>query len=335
MNNLLVTIVIPVHNQIKYIAQTVESAFNQSYENCEVILSDDASTDDTPLVIEQLKQKWPRLKALRQPLNLGITRHVASLLKEGTGEFIVRLDSDDLLHEKYVETLIAEMIKNPRCGYAHCAVKEIDSQGNQNRLRLLARDSGFQDSDQALHSLSKAYSVAANILMFRRAALEHCGLENFPHNFAEDWYLAVELADKGWGNIYVADVLASYRVWGSNSRSKRKLDELKGINAVFNNGLRPAFKSRGWSIKQLEKRLDWLAVSNMNCLEWTLWSESERIEIKDILTAMSCSTLSRICMRLVESGHGDLLQAYFTATIKVKDFAKQALKVLRTTGRKA
>lgn len=89
-----VSIMIPTFNQGDYIADAVRSALQQSYENLEVIVGDDASTDHTPDVVASFRD--PRLRYVRHPRNLGRVANYRTLLYEFvTGEYAVNLDGDD------------------------------------------------------------------------------------------------------------------------------------------------------------------------------------------------------------------------------------------------
>jgi glycosyltransferase involved in cell wall biosynthesis len=107
-----VAICIPTYNQAQYLPESVGSACRQNYENVEVWVSDDASTDDTPQVMAQLCQQFPQVRYYRQPKNMGIAGNNTWLMSQPTTEFIIRLDSDDVLKPHYVQTLVALLTPN-------------------------------------------------------------------------------------------------------------------------------------------------------------------------------------------------------------------------------
>jgi cellulose synthase/poly-beta-1,6-N-acetylglucosamine synthase-like glycosyltransferase len=163
-----------------------------------------------------------------QPINLGLKSNTNFALKKCTGDFIIKLDSDDFLKPTYAEKLLNEFIKYPNAGYAHASVQEIDENNNETKLRILSRKASFVDGDQALKLSVHGYQVAANIIMFRRTALESVNYINATKNFAEDFYLSASLSDAGYGNVYINEVLSCYRVWNDEGkiRQKRKFDEI-------------------------------------------------------------------------------------------------------------
>ncbi len=64
------------------------------------------------------------------------------------------------------------MLRYPQAGYAHSAITVIDAKGAQRQVRHLARGTGFQEGERALHASLSGYRTAANVLMFRKTALE-------------------------------------------------------------------------------------------------------------------------------------------------------------------
>jgi len=96
-----VSIIIPTYNRAKYLQQAIESAFAQDYPNLEVIVSDNASTDETPEVVKKYMVD-PRFKYFRNEKNLGIAGNWRRALYEyATGDWALILSDDDYLIDKY------------------------------------------------------------------------------------------------------------------------------------------------------------------------------------------------------------------------------------------
>src|SRR5690554_4686932 len=167
-----VSVCIPTYNQSLYLEKAIRSVAMQTLTPCEIIVSDDASTDETPEVLDRLSKEISILKIIRQPVNLGISLNVDACLRAASGDFVVRLDSDDILLPAYIERLVALLEKFPKAGYAHAAVREVDQYDNAVKERRLIRESGYHTEADALKAAISGYRVAANIIMFRREALE-------------------------------------------------------------------------------------------------------------------------------------------------------------------
>src|ERR1035437_8407143 len=102
--------------------------------------------------------------------------------------------------------MVSLLEAHPRAGYAHGAVQELEKNDRALRIRRLARHSAFQDADDSLRGLTAGFRITANILTFRREALEAVDFLDPSLRFADDWDLGVRLADGGWGNVYATEV---------------------------------------------------------------------------------------------------------------------------------
>lgn len=109
--NDLVSVIMPSYNTAKYISQSIESVIAQTYQNWELIIVDDCSTDNTDEVVSQYFGD-KRIRYFKNEKNSGaaISRNYA--LREAQGRWIAFLDSDDLWHPEKLEKQIAFMLKN-------------------------------------------------------------------------------------------------------------------------------------------------------------------------------------------------------------------------------
>lgn len=103
---------IPTYNQEAYVGQAIESALSQKYENIEVIVSDDASTDCTHLIAQKYIAD-PRFKYFKNEKNIGRTANYRKLLYElATGEWVINLDGDDYFNDSYFISHAVSLIKS-------------------------------------------------------------------------------------------------------------------------------------------------------------------------------------------------------------------------------
>jgi glycosyltransferase involved in cell wall biosynthesis len=304
-----ISICIPTYNQGDYIEAAIRSAHEQSIAIYEIIVSNDCSTDNTRELLEQLSIEIPILKIINQAVNLGMNRNTDTCLRLGTGDLIIKLDSDDFLAPTYAEKLTNLMIQFPEAGYAHASVQEINDIGNKTRIRSLSRSTGYYSSDKALKLVVSGYRVAANIIMFRREALEKVNYIESVINFAEDYYLSASLASAGYGNVYLSEVLSSYRVWddAGQVRQRRKLDEINGLIQVYDKVLEPAFTKRGWNLASIKKERTSKSCKHANCLGWDVYSADEKNEIEIVLYKLSSSLKVKFYVSIYKSNMGIIL----------------------------
>lgn len=318
-----ISVCIPTYNQGRYLAQCINSVLGQSLLPDEIIVSNDCSTDDTRTVLEELTQAHPRLRVIHQPHNLGMVANTNHCLREARTDIVVKLDSDDCLLPTYVEQLAGLLRQHPGAGYAHAAVREMDTNGHAGKVRRLFRASGMQPAEAALRAASSGYRVAANIIMFRKAALEAAGYITSNVKFGEDFYLSVEMADAGYGNVYADQVLSCYRVWNDdqNVRQRRKLNEINGIRLIFER-LQAAFERRGWHGAQLAAKRRQFACAQADCLTWDIYSEPEKNELEAALRQLSSAAQVKAHILLYRNGFGKAL----TAVANLRGWLAQVIK---------
>ena len=322
-----ITVCIPTYNQSPFLRQAVESVLAQRGCEVEVYISDDGSTDDTSQVMSAYSMDV-RVHYYRQPRNQGIAANSTWVMQQGSGEFLVRLDSDDLLAHDYCSTLVELLRAHPKAAVAHAAVKEIDQHGAYRRIRRLRRSSGYQEPDNALRYSVTGYGVAANICMFRRSALAELGTVYRPGmNFCEDWDLFARLTAAGWGNLYCGDILASYRVWldVGGYRKGRKLTELNGALSVYTDTLAPAFKRRGWPLREIKAAQTAFACGQVRSLRGIPRDSEDFAKVRAALIALGDGPGLRFCLGLIGSRMGWALDIYAWANVKLRDIAKALL----------
>lgn len=133
--NDLVSILIPTYNTEKFIRATLQSVLNQTYSNWEMILVDDASTDQTVAIIEEFAQNDKRIKLFKLEKNSGngFTRNAA--LEKATGKYIAYLDADDLWFPEKLEKQI-QFLKVNNQYFTFSFYDSIDEEGNNLNRRV-------------------------------------------------------------------------------------------------------------------------------------------------------------------------------------------------------
>lgn len=127
LNNPLVSILIPTYNRAKYLSESLNSALNQTYPHIEVIVHDDASTDDTPALLAGYHD--PRLRIIRTSSNHGMIGGWNYLVKKAKGKYLKFLADDDLLAPTCVAQLVQAAEINPATALVTCQRKFISEKG--------------------------------------------------------------------------------------------------------------------------------------------------------------------------------------------------------------
>ena len=107
----LVSIIIPVYNQEKYLAETLNSVLNQTYSNWECVLVNDGSTDNSVAILQPFLTQDNRFHFINSE-NKGVSHARNLALKQVKGDFILFLDGDDLIHSEKIELAISNFQKD-------------------------------------------------------------------------------------------------------------------------------------------------------------------------------------------------------------------------------
>ena len=106
-----ISVIIPVYNDEKYLANCLNSVLKQSYSNLEIILVDDGSTDKTPEICEKYREKYQNIRVLHKK-NGGVGSSRNAGLAMATGDYVLFIDDDDWIEDNHIEELYNLLKKN-------------------------------------------------------------------------------------------------------------------------------------------------------------------------------------------------------------------------------
>lgn len=181
----LVSIVIPCHNQGRFLSEAISAAQNQSYAPCEVIVIDDGSTDETSDVARDAKD----VRLVHQERQ-GVARARNNGLSVSSGRFIVFSDADDRLMPNAVEDGVNVLRRNPGCAFTYGHVRLISENGNLISTPPIPEPG----PDQYLALLRRNYIWTSGAVVYRRPALEAANGFRSGIDASADYDLNVRLA---------------------------------------------------------------------------------------------------------------------------------------------
>jgi glycosyltransferase involved in cell wall biosynthesis len=112
-----ISIIIINYNKANFLNESINSALKNQSESCEVLIVDDGSTDGSIEVINQYKDHSNVRILLKE--NEGVVKTRNRAIQEASGEYIIQLDSDDVLEENFVESAVKEISKDPSIGIVY------------------------------------------------------------------------------------------------------------------------------------------------------------------------------------------------------------------------
>jgi GT2 family glycosyltransferase len=221
----LVSIVIPAFNQARFLGDAVRSALAQTHPWLEIIVVDDGSTDDTAEVLREF-DGLGNVIVVRQA-NSGLPAARNRGLRESRGEFVCFLDSDDVLMDAHIATLLEPLVADPGLSMAYCDVQFMDVDGNPCGDFSVGRARQTVTGD-ILESLLVGGYFPPHAVLTRRAALDESGAFDVDLGGHADYELWLRLAAAGHSAHYVDARLARYRTYdGSMSRDRAHMRETR------------------------------------------------------------------------------------------------------------
>jgi glycosyltransferase involved in cell wall biosynthesis len=159
--NPLISVIMPAYNAEAYITQAINSILSQTYSNFELIILNDGSTDQTEEIVQSFSDK--RIQYIKNQRNLGIAATLNKGSTAAQGEYIARMDADDICFPVRLEHQINFFESHPSIGVLGSAIQLID-----RRSRNLHR--GLFPNDDALIRWSMMYTnpIAHPTVMIRR-----------------------------------------------------------------------------------------------------------------------------------------------------------------------
>ncbi|HBO72253.1 MAG TPA: hypothetical protein DD639_08250 [Acinetobacter sp.] len=218
-----VSVMIITYNQEALISETIESVINQNYENIEIIVADDASTDNTPAIINEYAKRYPGVVIpVLNSTNLGITGNSNAAFFSCTGELIAVLGGDDLFLNGKIQSQV-ELFRDPNVVLSYHPVEIFLHQTNETLFitNMVEREK----INDVYDLITKGGIPRASSVMVRRSACPSHGFDpQFP--VVSDWIFFIEVALQGKISS-LSEVYGRYRKHGkgASERTLELLDE--------------------------------------------------------------------------------------------------------------
>ena len=188
-NNPEISVIMSVYNGERYLREAIESILNQTFKDFEFIIIDDGSTDRTPEILREYAKKDERIKIITNPKNIGLTKSLNKAIKKAKGEYIARMDADDIAMPERLKKQIEFMEKNPEVGLLGTAYYEMNSKGE------IVGDKLFPTSNKKLKKILIKYNPFFHAsVMVRKEVFNRVGPydKNIPK--AQDYELWFRIA---------------------------------------------------------------------------------------------------------------------------------------------
>lgn len=230
-NSPLVSVIIPVYNCEKYLEESISSIINQTYKNMEILITDDCSTDNSYNILMLFAEKDKRIKLFRNNENLKIVKTLNAMISKAQGEFIARMDSDDISLPRRIEEQVNFLQKNESIDICGTNIDYIDKNS------VFLRKAHFPKKNDSIQSIKFFRTPFCHPTVMFRKSIKSRVVYKDSFLYAEDYGLWLEiLLQSRAANL--GQSLLKYRIHDnqiSQIHNKIQIDSLIKIYTIYLN----------------------------------------------------------------------------------------------------
>lgn len=249
----LISIGIPFYNAQQYLGYAINSVLSQMYENWELILVDDGSSDKSLAIAGMYAKKDSRIKVISDGRNMKLPYRLNQLVKESKGDFIARMDADDIMHPERIEKQLKFLELNQCYDLVSTGLVSID---NDNEVK------GFRGVTHVYNdfsTISLEYPILHPSVMARKSWYDrNCYSETYPR--AEDFELWTRsIINNDFKMAVLPDLLLFYREEG-NLDIDKIIGSYKDILKIY----QKYYSKNGFNLSVLKLNLKILIAKALN-----------------------------------------------------------------------
>ncbi|MBL4780847.1 MAG: glycosyltransferase [Porticoccaceae bacterium] len=208
-----VSVILPAYNAEDYLEEAIQSILDQTFEDFELIIINDKSTDSTGIILSSLTD--PRIIIINNPTNNGITYSLNKAIEAAQGVYIARMDADDISTPKRLELQVNYLDNNPTITLLGCCAEIIDQNGVVFDLMEVPLS-----HKEIIQKIFSANCFIHPAVMFRASAIKELGCYNIDIAQAQDYDLWLRIIQKHRA-ANLPQNLIQYRVHPSQISQKK------------------------------------------------------------------------------------------------------------------
>lgn len=187
-----VSVIMPVYNAEKYVAEAVESIIAQTFRDFEFLIVDDGSTDNSAAILQEYAARDSRIRLISRP-NTGYLVALNEMMERAEGEWIARMDADDIALPERFALQMQYLAEHPDCVLVGSRAIIIDPDGQQ--LTTMVDAFSHEDIDRKLMNAQSCVFHPA--VIFRKQLALDLGGYRKEYEFAEDMDMWLRMAEVG------------------------------------------------------------------------------------------------------------------------------------------
>jgi glycosyltransferase involved in cell wall biosynthesis len=188
----LVSIGMPIYNEERFVAQSLDSLLAQDYDNFELIISDNASSDGTSAICERYAARDVRIRYFRNHKNIGMIANFNRVFQLSHGDYFMWASGHDLWDKSFISTCLRELLDDPRAVLCAGQFVVISEEGTPGPVRHALNTSGMEPAERLRCVIGEHGSCLSVYGLIRADALRRTRV--FNECYGSDWLLVAELS---------------------------------------------------------------------------------------------------------------------------------------------
>ena len=203
-----VSVVIPTYNRSAFLSQAMHSVLTQTFTGLELVVADNASTDDTAAIVASFAD--PRIRYIHHDHNRGMVPNWNAGMSQSCGRYVALLEDDNWWDPEFLARTVAVLADRPEVGFVYTAAFLTDAGGTSRRLhRRWDRDETHTGLEE-LRDLVRGNKILLSTVLMRHACYDAVGSFDESIQYAADWEMWMRLA-LHFRSAYISTPLAYYR----------------------------------------------------------------------------------------------------------------------------
>lgn len=200
-----ISVIMGIYNCADTLQEALDSLYAQTYQDFEIILCDDGSTDETFAVADRNQKAYPNIKILKNPCNMGLNQTLNNCIAAAQGEFIARMDGDDTCSPDRFEKELEILDSHPEYAIVSTEMSLFDETGTWGKSNAIETP---QPSD-FIHRTCFCHAPC----LVRRTAYDAVGYYSVDKKLlrVEDYHLWVKMYSKGYRGYNIKEQLYQMR----------------------------------------------------------------------------------------------------------------------------
>ena len=241
----LISVIIPNYNHAAFLRQRIESVLNQTYQDFEVIILDDCSSDNSKEIIETFRASSKIKKIVYNKANSGSPfRQWKKGIELAVGKYIWIAESDDWAEPNFLEVLVNRVSSERNVGICFCGSNWVDKNGDIGKDLSLYNEDFFRNGQEEITNYMLKYNSLQNV---SSALIKHALAKKFidktlRYKSSGDWSLYIDILQES-NIVYINQKLNNFRWYHNNVSNSAKT---KGL--WVSEGLRIVARSKAYKL---------------------------------------------------------------------------------------